>query len=181
MNIDDTLSGRARSQGIRWLLLSTTAKKALADQLRGLLPVGEGVGECRDTSHLAAPGLDLGCLLADGRFWQARPPEAGFQEIQESFLARHAPGVPKERLMRARLYEAIRIVKRAVRRVQLFENDWASRTKESVGPARGVLNGFRSMFGQPLRSISLKEKHHETKIPLSTHPPFPGPVDCECG
>lgn len=85
MNIDDTLSGRARSQGIRWLLLSTTAKKALADQLRGLLPVGEGVGECRDTSHLAALGLDLGCLLAGGRFWQARSPEAGFQEITRKF------------------------------------------------------------------------------------------------
>src|SRR6266704_2935161 len=58
MNIDDVLSGRTGSQGIR-LLLSTTAKKALADQLRALLPAGATVGPC----HLREVSFKLGRKL----------------------------------------------------------------------------------------------------------------------
>src|SRR5439155_1363662 len=59
MNIDDVLSGRAGSQGIRWLLLSTTAKKALADQLRALLPDGAAVRECRLREVRFKPGRKI--------------------------------------------------------------------------------------------------------------------------
>src|SRR5436853_1690949 len=44
MNIADVLLGRAKLKGIQWVLLSTTARKALADQLRALLSQGALVG-----------------------------------------------------------------------------------------------------------------------------------------
>src|SRR5256886_13670845 len=47
MNIGEVLSGRAKSNGVRWLLLSPTAQQVLADQLRALLPAGARVGPCR--------------------------------------------------------------------------------------------------------------------------------------
>src|SRR5947208_2884626 len=47
MNIGEVLSGRAKSNGVRWLLLSPTAQQVLADQVRALLPAGARVGPCR--------------------------------------------------------------------------------------------------------------------------------------
>ena len=99
-----------------------------------------------DTSHLADPALDLGCFLADWQFWNVTC-HAGLEKMQESFLAGYSPGVPKERLMRARLYEAIELVKCAVRRVQLFEHDWAHRTAALVERAQAVLDHLQFTFG----------------------------------
>src|SRR5437016_14026333 len=56
MNIGDVLSGRAKSNGIRWLLLSPTAQQVLADQLRALLPAGARVGPCRLREARFKPG-----------------------------------------------------------------------------------------------------------------------------
>src|SRR5256886_757369 len=47
MNIGEVLSGRAKSNGVRWLLLSPTTQQVLADQVRALLPAGARVGPCR--------------------------------------------------------------------------------------------------------------------------------------
>lgn len=44
MNVADVLSGRAKLKGIRWLLLSASAHKVLADRLRALLPARAAVG-----------------------------------------------------------------------------------------------------------------------------------------
>jgi len=99
-----------------------------------------------DTSHLADPALDLGCFLADWQFWNVTC-HAGLEKMQESFLAGYSPGVPKERLMRARLYEAIELVKCAVRRVQLFEHDWVHRTAALVERAQAVLDHLQFTFG----------------------------------
>jgi aminoglycoside phosphotransferase (APT) family kinase protein len=102
-----------------------------------------------DTSHLADPALDLGCLLADWQFWHATSPQTGLEKVQESFLVGYAPGVPKQRLMRARLYEAIELIKCAVRRVQLFEQDWASRTSQLVERAQAGLDDLQFTLGVP--------------------------------
>lgn len=102
-----------------------------------------------DTSHLADPALDLGCLLADWQFWHTTSPQTGLEKVQESFLAGYAPGVPEERLMRARLYQAIELIKCAVRRVQLFEQDWASRTSELVERAQAGLDDLQFTLGIP--------------------------------
>src|SRR5207237_596216 len=97
-----------------------------------------------DTAHLADPALDVGSLLADWEFWNAISHQAGLEKMRESFFAGYATGVPKERLMRARLYEAIGLIKCAVRRVQLFEHDWASRTAGLVERGRAVASGRAS-------------------------------------
>jgi len=102
-----------------------------------------------DTSHLADPALDVGCFLADCQFSHPAYDQAGLEQMHESFLAGYAPGVPKERLIRARLYEAMELVKCAVRRVQLFEHDWASRTAALVGRAQAVLNDLQFALVMP--------------------------------
>ena len=95
------------------------------------------------TVHSADPALDVGCFLADWQFWNAVSHQAGLEKMQENFLAGYAPGVPKERLMRARLYEAIGLIKCAVRRVQLFERDWASRVAGLVERSQVALNDLQ--------------------------------------
>ena len=110
-----------------------------------------------DTSHLADPALDVGCFLADWQFSYAAGDQAELREMCESFLAGYARGAPKERLLRARLYEAIELVKCAVRRVQLFERGWASRTAGLVGRAQAVINDLQLTLGLPLRSAIPQE------------------------
>src|SRR5437588_8840398 len=68
-----------------------------------------------DSSRLADPALDVGYFLADWQFRQAAYDQAGVVERYKSFIAGYAPGAPKERLLRARLYEAVELVKCAVR------------------------------------------------------------------
>src|SRR5207248_948496 len=65
-----------------------------------------------DSSRLADPALDVGYFLADWQFQHAAWPQ---EKVRESFLAGYAPDAPKERLTRARLYEAVELVKCAVR------------------------------------------------------------------
>jgi len=88
-----------------------------------------------DSAHWADPALDVGYFLADCQFLHPAYDQAGLEQMHESFLAGYAPGVPKERLIRARLYEATGLIKCAVRRVPLFEHDWASRTAALLGRA----------------------------------------------
>src|SRR2546430_17333694 len=59
MNIANVVSGRAKLKGIRWLLLSATAHKVLADQLRALLPSGAAVGPCRLREARFKPGRKI--------------------------------------------------------------------------------------------------------------------------
>ena len=104
-----------------------------------------------DSSRPADPALDVGYFLADWQFRHAAWPQAGLEKVRESFLAGYAPGAPKERLTRARLYEAVELVKCAVRRVQVFEHDWASRTAGLVERAQAVINDLERILGSPVR------------------------------
>ena len=66
-----------------------------------------------------------------------------------AFLAGYVPGVPIERLIRARLYEAIKLVKMTVVRVHLFEHDWASRTAGLLERAKAVaLSAVKARWGR---------------------------------
>ena len=102
-----------------------------------------------DSAHLADPALDVGYFLADCQFLQPAHDQAGLEQLHESFFAGYAPGVPKERLIRARLYEATGLIKCAVRRVPFFEHDWVSRTAALVGRAEAVLNDLQSALVMP--------------------------------
>src|SRR5205823_4886251 len=109
---------------------------------------------------------DVGSLLADWEFWNAISHQAGLEKMRESFFAGYATGVPKERLMRARLYEAIGLIKCAVRRVQLFEHDWASRTAGLVERARAVLDDLQFSLGilRHASATTIAEKEGRTTM-----------------
>jgi len=100
-----------------------------------------------DSSRPADPALDMGRFLADWQFRHPANDQAGLEEAHKSFLAGYAAGAPKERLIRARLYQAIELVNCAVRRVQLFEPDWASRTAWLVACAQAVINDLQLTLG----------------------------------
>ena len=107
-----------------------------------------------DSSRLADPALDVGYFLADWQFRQAAYDQAGVDERYKSFLAGYAPGAPKERLLRARLYEAVELVKCAVRRTQLFDQDWASHVVGLVGRAQVLMDDLQRTLGLPARPLS---------------------------
>jgi hypothetical protein len=100
-----------------------------------------------DRSRLADPALDVGTFLADLHWWYANYNLRGLVQAQERFLAGYVPGAPIERLVRARLYEAIKLVKMTVLRVHLFEQDWASRTAGLVEGARSVMDDLQRILG----------------------------------
>jgi aminoglycoside phosphotransferase (APT) family kinase protein len=107
-----------------------------------------------DSSRLADPALDMGQFLADWQFCRAAHDQVGLEEGCESFLAGYAPSAPKERLVRARLYEAVELIKYAVRRVRPFEYDCASRTGWLIDRAWAILNDLQRRFSSPARPLS---------------------------
>jgi len=113
-----------------------------------------------DNCRLADPALDIGKFLADLRFWHAIYNREGVEEAQEQFLGGYGRGASIERLVRARLYEAIELVKAVVRRVYVFERNWASRTEWLIGRAQALMNDLHSaasaadLVGLPLERLS---------------------------
>ena len=106
-----------------------------------------------DSSRLADPALDVGQFLADWQFWQSAYDQAS-DDTYKSFLAGYAAAAPKERLIRARLYEAVELVKYAGRRLHPFEHDWASRTGRLVDRAWAVMNELQRTLSLPARPLS---------------------------
>ena len=105
-----------------------------------------------DNSYLADPALDVGKFLADLHPRHTAYNQRGREETRESFLAGYAPGAPKERLIRARLYEAVELVKMAARR-GLFRRDWAFRTASLVGCAQAVINDLQLTLGLSVPAV----------------------------
>ncbi len=102
-----------------------------------------------DTCALSDPALDLGTFLADLRVCYSTYDLPGVEEAQRHFLEGYSSGAPDGRLMRGRLYEALEIVKLVARRVQLFDEQWASHTEELVGSAQLVMQRVRETLGAP--------------------------------
>jgi hypothetical protein len=92
-----------------------------------------------DTCYLSDPAIDLGKFLADLQWWYDGYGLAGVDAAQAQFLAGYGP-TPPGRLARARLYEALVLTKSTVRRVKLFDSDWAPRTERLIGRASAVLD-----------------------------------------
>src|SRR5712691_5741112 len=97
-----------------------------------------------DTCRLADPAFDVGRFLADMQLWHITHDQPGLEQVQERFLVGYAPGAPEGRLIRARLYEAVQLVKIA-RRVPLSNFDWASRTEQVVRRAQAVMNDLEKI------------------------------------
>ena len=101
-----------------------------------------------DGCRLADPAYDVGRFLADLQLWFTAYDREGLEQVQEHFLAGYAPRAPQERLLRARLYEAVQLVKIA-RRVPLFDRDWAALTKQVIRRAQAVMNDLELTLGLP--------------------------------
>lgn len=102
-----------------------------------------------DTCYLSDPAIDLGKFLADIQWWYDRYELDGVAEAQKQFLAGYGPTMPGQ-LLRARLYEVLVLIKSTVRRVQLFDRNWASRTERLVARAGVVLNELEAAYTRPM-------------------------------
>ncbi len=92
-----------------------------------------------DTCCLADPALDVGKFLADLRWWHDVYVQPGVEQAQERFLEGYARRDSEACLARARLYEALILVKITARRVRLFDPGWALRTARLISRAQGLL------------------------------------------
>jgi len=84
------------------------------------------------------PALDIGKLLADLRWWYTGT-GGDFGRGRWQFLDGYFGERTPPRLLRARLYEALLLVKIAARRVPLFEPGWQMRTDALVAQAEHAL------------------------------------------
>ncbi len=103
-----------------------------------------------DFCHWADPALDVGQFLADLRLWCDTHGHDAADEAQQSFLAGYAPGAPRERLTRARLFETIELARVAARRVPLFDSQWEKRVGNLVEHAVALLNSLEGAIGPRL-------------------------------
>lgn len=95
-----------------------------------------------DTCYLFDPAIDLGKFLADLRWWHDRYALGEVEQSRAAFLEGY--GATPERLVRARLYEVLVLLKTTARRVWLFDLDWAQRTRALVTTADGLLRGLEA-------------------------------------
>jgi hypothetical protein len=107
-----------------------------------------------DNCVLADPALDIGKFLADLELLYANYCLQGVEEAKELFIAGYCSGVPLERMFRARLFEAIKLVKMAARRVYVFERDWAPRTASLIARAQALMADLEHTLGRTARQVS---------------------------
>ncbi len=93
-----------------------------------------------NTCSLADPALDVGKFLADLHWRHAATDHPGADWARQRFLEAYDHNAPPARMLRARLYEALVLAKITVRRVRLFDPDWAPRTEALIGRADGLLD-----------------------------------------
>lgn len=107
-----------------------------------------------DSCHCGDPALDIGKFLAHLQLWHVLNDQPGLGAAQEQFLTGYAGSMPRERLARARLYEAVELIKITARRVPLFGPDWTLRTERLIGRAHYVMNDVELMLGPPATRTS---------------------------
>jgi hypothetical protein len=100
-----------------------------------------------DRCALADPAYDIGKFLADLQWWFTTYDQDRLEQAHEHFLAGYALRAREERLLRARLYEAVQLVQMAVLRARLFEHDAAYRIERLIGRAQSVMDSLPRAFG----------------------------------
>ena len=110
-----------------------------------------------DRCALADPAYDIGKFLADLQSWFFAYNQEGLEQAQEQFLAGYAPGAPTERLLRARLYEAVQLVQMTVLRARLFEHHAAYRIERLIGRAQAVMNNLQSVLDLTRSLVNRKQ------------------------
>jgi hypothetical protein len=99
-----------------------------------------------DTCYHFDQAIDLGKFLADIHWWFDGYGLDGVPEAQEQFLAGYGP-LTTERLLNARLYEALVLTKTTARRVKLFDSDWAERTTRLIATVDRLLQELEQPVG----------------------------------
>jgi hypothetical protein len=92
-----------------------------------------------DSCAQSDPASDAGKFLADLRWWYTLYRKPGLEAARRYFLESYLPGLPDERLPRARIYEALILTKIAIRRVPLFDPHWQARTSDLLDAAEAIL------------------------------------------
>jgi thiamine kinase-like enzyme len=92
-----------------------------------------------DRCCVADPALDIGKLLADLHWWHLTADRAGLRLAQRDFLDGYGALASSGRVSRARVYEAILLVKIAARRVALFDRRWQRLTELLLAHGENVL------------------------------------------
>ncbi|HYY72712.1 MAG TPA: aminoglycoside phosphotransferase family protein [Candidatus Bathyarchaeia archaeon] len=108
-----------------------------------------------DRFRLGDPALDLGKFLADLRWWFAADGQSTFEEAREQFLTGYAVKVPQHRLIRARLYEALELVKVTGFRVLLSDPNWGTRVTRLVSSAISLLESLHEFSGSKVNGSRL--------------------------
>jgi Ser/Thr protein kinase RdoA (MazF antagonist) len=98
-----------------------------------------------DSSRIGDQALDVGKLLADLIWWYQGKPSSVVSAAQDAFLDAYAQGQRRELLAGARLYEAVFLVKAAVRRVPVIDPGWESRTERLVERAELTLAASKGL------------------------------------
>jgi aminoglycoside phosphotransferase (APT) family kinase protein len=84
------------------------------------------------------PALDLGKLSADLHWWYSIAGGPDLGRARAAFYEGYGDA-PEDRLLRARVYESLILMKSTVRRVPLFEDDWEDRTSTLIRLADELL------------------------------------------
>jgi aminoglycoside phosphotransferase (APT) family kinase protein len=85
-----------------------------------------------DSCARGDPASDIGKFLADLVWWYAQSNQSGLADAQEAFLAGYGMAGLGSRLQRARVWEALILLKMTAHRVPLFKRDWAQQTTALV-------------------------------------------------
>jgi aminoglycoside phosphotransferase (APT) family kinase protein len=85
-----------------------------------------------DSCALGDPASDIGKFLADLAWWHAQSNQAGLADAQGAFLTGYGIDAAGPRLQRARVWEALILLKMTAHRVPLFNRDWAQQTTALV-------------------------------------------------
>jgi aminoglycoside phosphotransferase (APT) family kinase protein len=103
-----------------------------------------------DTCTLTDPALDVGKFLADLDWWFARQGISAVEESQAEMLkgyqgAEEQEPVMHARLARARMFHVLILVKIVVRRVPIYQKQWATMTAQMIRRASEVLQRMTSV------------------------------------
>ncbi len=101
-----------------------------------------------DTCALADPALDLGKFCADLEWWFGLRGRSGVAQAQADFLGGYGQQAPSARLLRARLYQALILLKITARRARLDDPSWAQLTMRMVGRGQEIIDGLGELLGQ---------------------------------
>ncbi len=96
-----------------------------------------------DSCLMADPAFDIGKFLADLHWAYAKSESRDLAQARSAFLAGYDLAPTHPRLLRARIVEAVILVKITAHRVRLFDPNWAATTTAMIERAAAILEQTR--------------------------------------